>query len=106
MGPQQRARIRRSVARVLLLAVLLTAALPAPALAADQLIPHVGAGDAAPVVEQAGPPAPGPSVGQLIPTTQFVEDPTRQAGGEDDAQRVNERSTDQHNNDDGDHRRK
>jgi hypothetical protein len=96
--------LRRAAPGLLVLA-LLTALMPGPALAADQLIPRVGSGEDAPLVEQVGPPAPGPSAGQLISTTQFVEDPTRQAGGEDDAQRVNDRTVDQRN-DDGDHRRK
>jgi len=105
MRPQPCSWIHRSVARALLFAALVSAPLPGPALAADQLIPHATASDDAPLVEQAGPP-PDPSSGQLIPTAPFVEDPTRQAGGEDDAQRVNERSTDQRNDDGGDRRRK
>jgi hypothetical protein len=40
-----------------------------------------------------------------MPTAQFVEDPTRQAGGEDDAQRASERHIEQQNND-GEPRRK
>ena len=106
MRPNQRTRTHRAVTRVLLLAALLTTALPQPALAADQLIPHDGSGADVPLVQQTGPASPGPSSTQLIPATQFVEDPTRQAGGEDDAQRVNERATEQSNNDDGEPRRR
>ena len=106
MPPQHLPRICRSAARVLLLTALLTTALPQPARAADLLVPQDGSGEGTPFVQQTVPTAPGPSVGQLIPTTQFVEDPTRQAGGEDDAQRANERTTDQRNDDGDDHRRK
>ena len=105
MRPRQRTRLRRTVAHVLLLAAFLLTALPQPALAADQLIPHNGSGEDAPLIQQTGPASPGPSSIQLIPSTQFVEDPTRQAGGEDDAQRANERATER-SNDDGEPRRR
>ena len=51
---------------------------------------------------------PAPPMGQLVPSAQFVEDPTRQAGGEDDAQRAYDRQQErqQEQNDDGDRRRK
>jgi hypothetical protein len=86
---------------------LLLSTMPYVALAADALIPQDGAGGDPTIVAQPGPSTPVQSPpGQLTPSTTFVEDPTRQAGGEDDAQRVNERSSDQQNNDDGGHRRK
>ena len=98
-------RIHRAAASALLLSALLTMTLPYTAIAADALIPQVGSDEIEPIVQQSGPAASGPSSNQLVPTTEFVEDPTRQAGGEDDAQRANERQFDQRNGDD-DHRRK
>jgi hypothetical protein len=105
MRPLSLSQIRRGAACALLLGVLTTAAPAQPALAADALIPHDGSTEDVPLVQQAGPAATMASAGQLVPTTQFVEDPTRQAGGEDDAQRANERQTEQRN-DDGEPRRK
>lgn len=109
MRHQQRSRIRRTNVQVLLVPALLAALVPRLVLAQDALTPHVDPADNAPLVQQTGTTAPGPSGGQLIPAAQFVEDPTRQAGGEDDAQRAderqNERQTDQQD-DDGDRRRR
>jgi hypothetical protein len=91
---------------MLLVLSLLTAMLPRPALAEDALIPQAASADDGPLVQQTGPAPTAPSSVQLVPDMQFVEDPTRQAGGEDDAQRVNERQIDQQQDDDGDRRRK
>jgi hypothetical protein len=91
---------------MLLVLSLLAAVLPRPALAEDALIPDAASADDGPLVRQTGPASTAPSSIQLVPTTQFVEDPTRQAGGEDDAQRASERQIDQQQDDDGDRRRK
>jgi hypothetical protein len=94
------------IARGIVLALLLSTS-PQVAIAADALIPQDGAGGDPTFVAQPGPADPAPSSHvQLVPSTTFVEDPTRQAGGEDDARRVNEQSSNQQNNDDGGHRRK
>jgi hypothetical protein len=98
--------VSRRPGRALLVLALLTVMLPRPALAEDALIPHVASADDGTLVQQTGPAATAPSSVQLVPTTQFVEDPTRQAGGEDDAQRASERQIDQQQDDDGDRRRK
>lgn len=109
MRPDQLTRTWRVAARTLLLVALPLTTLPGVALAADALIPHFDTGGDAPIVQQTGPAATGPSSTQLVPITPFVEDPARQAGGEDDAQRAYERQNERQNqqsDDDGDRRRK
>jgi hypothetical protein len=68
-------------------------------------------------LQSSEPPAPvlveqaGPLVGEApVQVNEIVirweESPTQAAGGQDDAQRASERSSEQHQNDDGDRRRK
>jgi hypothetical protein len=94
--------IHRRASRGLLILALLTATVPRPAFADDALL-----------VEQTSPAAPapssanpGPSAGKLESSAEYVEDPTRMAGGEDDAMRANERQVERQQDDDGDKRRK
>jgi hypothetical protein len=108
MRLQQSLGIRRRTVRWLLVLALLAVHPPHPVLAVEALIPHGEPADDPAFVQQAGPPALGPSPVQLVPSSTFVEDPTRLAGGEDDAQRAYERQQErqQDQDDDGERRRK
>ena len=85
---------RRTLA--ILVAMLASLVLNSGVVSADELPALV---DSAPATTVA--PAAPPEI-----IVQYVEDPTRMAGGEDDTQRSIDRGVDQRDNDEGDKRRK